>query len=173
MAKTVDLFRHTDADGDVLTDAGVRAALEAGSQLHDDYHLFISSGAQRATQTAACLLAGRGGRVPGGVVVDPRFRSTVEDRWKAAYEAAGAGDIPSFEKADPELVEKESRLLGEALREVFERLPDGGRALIIGHSPIQEAAVYGLTGQVTEPLPKGAGVRVTQAAGGYRIERID
>jgi hypothetical protein len=57
MAKTVDLFRHTDADGDALTEEGVRAGL-AASRLEGDYHQLVSSGAQRATQTAACLPAG-------------------------------------------------------------------------------------------------------------------
>ena len=47
------------------------------------------------------------------------------------------------------------------------------RALIVGHSPMQEAAMYGLTGQVTEPLSKGGGVRVTQSGDDYGIQRIE
>jgi broad specificity phosphatase PhoE len=56
MAKYVELRRHTDADGDVLTSDGVQAALEIGSRLTGDYELLVSTGAQRATQTLACLL---------------------------------------------------------------------------------------------------------------------
>ena len=48
---------------------------------------------------------------------------------------------------DSDLVEHETRLLGSALRWVVEGLPDGGRALVVGHSPTNEAAVSGLVGQ--------------------------
>lgn len=99
--------------------------------------------------------------VARGVRVDERFRSDVEDRWKDAYAAAGAGDIESFRRADPELVDQESAEFGRALADVFASLQDGERALVVGHSPMQEAAVYGLTGEAVEPLSKGAGVIVT------------
>jgi broad specificity phosphatase PhoE len=171
MARHVELRRHTDNESDVLTPAGVRAALGVGAGLDADYDVIVSSGAQRATQSAACMLAGLGRLVPGGVVVDTRFRSAVEDRWRSAYEAAGAGDIGSFRKVDPDLVDKEAALLGAALRATFDALPDGGRALVVGHSPMQEAAVYGLTGEVVEPLGKGEGVLVTEVDGRYSVER--
>jgi broad specificity phosphatase PhoE len=172
MAKSVELRRHTAADGDVLTAEGVRDALDIGSSLVQGCDVAISSGAQRATQTLACFLAGSGAKVAGGVVVDARFRSDVEDRWKAAYKAAGSGDIASFRRVDADLVDTESELLGQALRDVFDRLPEGGRALVVGHSPMQEVAVYGLTGETVKPLSKGAGVLVTQDAGSYSIEQL-
>ncbi|HJR44602.1 MAG TPA: hypothetical protein VJ927_03270 [Actinomycetota bacterium] len=174
MAKVVELRRHHDAEADFLTEKGVGTALELGAGLSGDYDVFISSGAQRSTQTLACYLAASALRVAGGVVVDARFRSALEDRWKAAYEKAGAGDIESFQKADPQLVEKETALLAAALRELFESLPDGGRALVVGHSPMQEAAVYGLTGRAVGPLSKGAGVAVVlDDDGGYGVEQLD
>jgi phosphohistidine phosphatase SixA len=154
-----------------LTEQGVRAAVDIGSRLETHYDLFISSGAQRATQTLACFLSG-GARSTAGVEVDPRFRSDVEDRWRDAYKRAGAGDIDSFRKADPELVSAESELLGSALSEIFDRLDDGGRALIVGHSPMQEVAVFGLTGTIVDPLSKGAGIRVTQDGDRYEVEPL-
>jgi phosphohistidine phosphatase SixA len=174
VSKTVELRRHTASDGDVLSREGIEAAVEIGTHLHDAYDVLVSSGAQRATQTLACFLAGRGLRVSAGAIVDDRFRSDVEDRWKEAYERAGAGDLESFRRVDPELVEKESTLLASALRDVFDQLPDGGRGLVVGHSPMQEAAVYGLTGTVVEPLSKGAGVAVTQNIdGSYDVHQLD
>jgi phosphohistidine phosphatase SixA len=170
MAKSVELRRHTAAAGDHLTPEGVRDALDVGSRLAGGYDVALSSGAQRATQTLACFLAGAGVKVGGGVVVDDRFRSEVEDRWKTAYKSAGAGDIASFLRVDPDLVEKESVLLGGALKECLDGLPEGGRALVVGHSPMQEVAVYGLTGEVVEPLAKGAGVVVTEEDGEYTVE---
>jgi broad specificity phosphatase PhoE len=172
MSKVVELRRHTDSDGDVLSEEGIRAAVEIGAELAADYEVIVSTGAQRATQTAACFLAAATARVRRGVVVDGRFRSGVEDRWREAHERGGGGDLDSFRRADPELVEDESRALGEALRALFGSLPPGGRALVVGHSPMQEAAVFGLAGRVIEPLAKGAGVVVEERDdGGYGVTR--
>ena len=170
MSRRVELRRHTDNESDVLTPDGVRAALQIGAGLDADYAVIVSSGAQRATQSAACMLAALGRQVPGGVVVDSRFRSDVEDRWRSAYEAAGAGDIESFRRVDPELVATEAALLGAALKATFERLTDGERALVVGHSPMQEVAVYGLVGEVLEPLGKGEGIVVIEKNERYRVE---
>lgn len=160
MAKTIVVLRHTDNDGDVLTEDGVRAAVALGSALEGDVDLAVSTGAQRATQTVACLLAGAGARVPGGVVVEEGLRSRVEDRWRAAAAEAGGGDVASLRRVAPELVEEESRTLGAALRRVADRLRDGQRALVVGHTPTNEAAVLGLTGREIDPLGKGEGVEV-------------
>lgn len=172
MAKTVELRRHTDADGDVLTPEGIRAALEIGRQLQGGYDVFISSGAQRATQTLACFLAAIGRPVPGGVIVDAGYRSSVEDRWFAVARMASGKDLDAFRKVDPELVEKESTLLGRVLKATFDSLPENGRALVVGHSPTTEAAILGLTRQMVAPVAKGAGVIVTEEAGRYRVQPV-
>jgi hypothetical protein len=125
MAKYVELRRHTDADGDVLTSEGVQAALEIGSRLTGDYELLVSTGAQRATQTLGCLLAGLGEKVPQGAVVEPGLRSGVEERWRATYQKAGSAALPALRKADPELVEEDSAVLAAALRRVLDALPEG------------------------------------------------
>jgi phosphohistidine phosphatase SixA len=74
--------------------------------------------------------------------------------------------------ADPELVAEDSERLGAALRRVLDRLPDAGRALVVGHSPTNEAAVLGLTGEIAAPLAKGAGVRVVARDDGYQVEPL-
>jgi broad specificity phosphatase PhoE len=160
MARYVELRRHTDNDGDALTEEGVRAALEIGQQLAGGYTLLVSTGAQRATQTLACFACVLREPVPGGAVVEPGLRSRVEDRWREAYKRAGSGELAALRDADPELVDEDSAVLGAALRRVFERLPEEGRALAVGHSPTNEAAVLGLTGMIVEPIAKGAGVLV-------------
>jgi broad specificity phosphatase PhoE len=168
--KTVELRRHTESDGDVLTAAGVAAAVEIGARLVGGYDLLVSSGAQRATQTLACFLAGLGPRLSSGVTVDAGFRSEHEERWFAAANASGGSDLQAFRTADPDLVEAEAKRFGEALRRVFAALPEGGRALVVGHSPMQETAVYGLTGVIVAPISKGAGVTVVADGNDYRVE---
>lgn len=170
MARVLEIRRHTDNEGDVLTDDGVRAALRLGERLAGDYDLVVSSGAQRATQTAACLLAGLGEVVTGGVVVEPGVRSDREEEWREAYREAGSGNLDAMRAAAPDLVEAEAEALGGALERIAADLQEGGRALIVGHSPTNEAAVLGLTGEVTEPLDKGAGVVVTVDDGGTSVE---
>ena len=60
-----------------------------------------------------------------------------------------------------------------ALGRVLELLGDGERALAVGHSPTNEAAVLGLTGELVAPLGKGAGVLVTADEGGFRVEVLE
>ena len=170
MARYVELRRHTDSDGDKLTDDGVRAAVALGKALNKSYRVVASSGAQRATQTAACVIAGLGEPIPDGVVVEPGMRSTREDRWRAAYRTAGAGDLESLRSADPELVRMDSEVLADGLRRTFERLEDGDRALVIGHSPTNEAAVFGLTGVIVGPMGKGEGVVIIETGDAYEVE---
>jgi broad specificity phosphatase PhoE len=172
MARYVELRRHTDSDGDALSEDGVLAALDIGRGLAGGYALLVSSGAQRATQTLACIACALREPVPGGVVVEAGLRSRVEDRWRAAYEQAGSGELSALRDADPELVREDSAVLGAALRRVVERLPEGGRALAVGHSPTNEAAVLGLTGSIIEPMAKGAGVLVVAEGDQARVQSL-
>ena len=56
---------------------------------------------------------------------------------------------------------------------MLDRLPDGGRALAVGHSPTNEAALLGLTGTIIEPMAKGAGVLVVAEGDETRVEPLD
>lgn len=167
----VELFRHTDNDGDSLTPEGIAAAESIGRQrLSPPYVLFASTGAHRATQMAEILRAAAGQQdVPISGV--PALRSSVEDRWRAAAKSAGKGaTVEQMRSVDADLVDKESLLLGGALQSVFDALPESGRALLVGHSPTNEAAVLGLTGQVVEPLGKGEAVLVVEDQGSFEVQ---
>jgi broad specificity phosphatase PhoE len=173
MARFVELRRHTDNDGDVLSDEGVAAALRLGGELAGGYRVAVSTGVQRATQTVGCLLAALAQPVPDGVVVEPGLRSEREDRWRAVAREADGGDLAAMRSVDPDFVAEEAAALGAALGRVLERLEDGQRALVVGHTPTSEAAVLGLTGELVAPLGKGAGVLVTEDGGRYRVEVLD
>lgn len=173
MAKFVELRRHTENDGDSLTEAGVAAAMQIGSRLGGSYDALISSGAQRATQTLACFLAAMGQKVPGGVTVDSSFRSEVEDRWFDVASRADGKDLNSFRRVDEELVTSEAKRFSHAVQRVLNSLPDGGRALVVGHSPMHECAVLGLTGEDVGPIAKGSGVLVVNDGEKIRVEQLD
>lgn len=173
MAREVELRRHTDNDGDVLTSEGVAAALEIGRILRGGYRFLASSGAQRATQTAGCFIAAMGEKVPDGIIVETGIRSGREDDWRTAYSEAGAGDLRSLQDADPDLVATDSTDLAEGMRRLFNLLDDGERALAVGHSPTNEAAVFGLTGTYTAPMGKGGGLLLIEEEGQYRVAEVD
>ena len=168
--RSIELLRHTENDGDRLTPEGIAAAEMIGRDLlTPGYAMFGSTGAGRATEMVEILRSSVGQEdVP--VTEFGGLRSTVEDRWREAAKAAGKGaDVEAMRTRDPDLVEKESMLLGGALRGVLDALPDGGRALVVGHSPTNEAAVLGLTGTAVGPLGKGEGVLVVEEGGRFQV----
>jgi hypothetical protein len=168
--RSVELLRHTDTDGDKLSVEGIAAAEAIGRErLTPPYAMFGSTGAGRATEMVEILR--RMVDQDDVPVTEVRgLRSLVEDRWRSAAQAAGQGaDVEAIRAIDPDLVERESMLLGGALRGVFEALPDGGRALIVGHSPTNETAVLALTGTVVGPLGKGEGVLVVEDRGRFAV----
>ena len=166
--------RHTDNDGDHLTPRGVADAEAIGRErLHPPYAAFVSTGAARATQMLE-ILRHAAGQDDMPITVAAGLLSSVEDRWRQAAKAAGKGaDLDALRAVDPDLVERESWLLGSALRQVAEELPEDGRALVIGHSPANEAAVLGLAGQLVPPLGKGEGILLTEDRGTYQAEPLD
>jgi hypothetical protein len=170
----VELRRHTDNEGDRLTPQGVADAEVIGRDgLHPPYVAFVSTGAARATQMLE-ILRHAAGQDETPITPVTGLRSSVEDRWREAARAAGKGaDLDSIRVIDPDLVERESWLLGSVLRQVVDGLPVGGRALVVGHSPTNEAAVLGLAGRVVSPLGKGQGVLLIEDGGAYRVEPMD
>ena len=173
LMRYVELRRHTDNDGDRLTAQGVTDAERIGRDgLHPPYTVFVSTGAERATQMAM-ILRHAAGQDDVDITAANGLRSSVEDRWRAAATAAGRGaDLEAIRGVDPDLVDHEARLLGLSLRQIVEALPEGGRALVIGHSPTNEAAVLGLTGEVLPPLGKGDGILLIEDRGTYRAEPL-
>jgi broad specificity phosphatase PhoE len=168
--KRVDLFRHTDNDGDRLTAEGVAAAERIGREaLNPPYDAFVSSGAARATQMLEILRSAAGqDDVP--ITERPGLRSSVEDRWRASSKAAGKGaDLEKIRTVDPDLVEKESLLLGRALKQVLDDLPDDGQAVVVGHSPTNEAAVLGLAATLVPPMGRGDRLVVIEDDRRYRV----
>jgi phosphohistidine phosphatase SixA len=169
MAKTIDLRRHFPNDGDVLTADGVEAAVKAGRKMTGRYQLAVSSGAQRTTQAVACLLAGHGKVVAGGVTVDPGLRSAHENRWIELIGQAGGDDLAAIRALDPAFVSAEATALSGVLRTVLAALDEGGAAVVVGHSPTNEAAVLGLTGELVAPIAKGKGVRIVADGGSFTV----
>jgi hypothetical protein len=124
----VELRRHTDNEGDRLTPQGAADAEMIGRDgLHPPYTAFVSTGAARATQMLG-ILRHAAGQDDTPITAATGLRSSVENRWRDAAKAAGKrADLKDIRAIDPDLVERESWLLGSALRQVVAGLPAGGR----------------------------------------------
>jgi len=132
----VELCRHTGNEGDRLTPQGAADAEMIGrGGLHPPYAAFVSTSAARATQMPG-ILRHAAGQDDTPITAATGLRSSVENRWRDAARAAGKqADVEDIRALDPDLAGRESWLLGSALRQVVAGLPEGRRALVVGHSP--------------------------------------
>jgi broad specificity phosphatase PhoE len=172
--RTVEFRRHAarQKDADALSPEGRAQAEEVGRSFPTDFAIAFVSPAQRAAETMAWFLRGSGQPLPPHAVI-PDLASGVEDRWRAAAKAAGSARLDAVMRADPDLVSEEADRLAGAARALFDRVPDHGKALAVGHTPLIEATVYGLTGAILEPLGECEGVSVTRDdSGGYRLKEL-
>lgn len=172
--RSIELRRHADRakDADALSPEGRVRAEDVGRTLPTDYAFVFISPAKRAAETVAWFLRASTQALPPHAVV-PGLGSDVEDRWRTASKAAGTPRLDGLLGEDPGLVNEESERLARVVRELFERVPPGARALAVGHSPMIEAAVYGLMNMIVEPLGTCEGVLLTlDAAGELRLEEL-
>jgi broad specificity phosphatase PhoE len=165
--RALELRRHSlrAPDADALSEEGRVLALHVGKDLPGGYAAIYTSPARRAAETVAWLLRGLGQQLPQDHGVSEGLGSPLEDRWRAAAKAAGTGRIDAIQAQDAELVDVESKRLGAAARELLASLPEEGRGLAVGHSPLIEAGVFGLTERVIEPLRECEGVLLEEDGG--------
>ena len=172
-SKRLEIRRHAAKGealgGDSLSSEGVARAHALGRSIRIGFTHLYTSGAQRATQTLACIVAGMGRYVVNGVEVRPGLQSAREGEWREAARRAAGPSIDEIRKVDEALVREEAEHLAEELRSILRDLPDGSYALAIGHSPITECAIYGLAGKLYAPLRPCEGFLVTEQRGG-RLE---
>jgi broad specificity phosphatase PhoE len=173
--KELELRRHAERaeDADALSPDGRAHAESVGRTLPTDYGVVFVSPAKRAAETVAWFLRGSGQPVPSHAVV-AGLASDVEDRWRTAAKAAGSSRMDVLATEDAELVTDESARLARLVRdELFGRIPDGMKALAVGHSPLIEAAVYGLLNLVVEPLRECEGIHLTMdEQGELRVQEL-
>lgn len=169
--RALELRRHAERDpeADRLSPEGQRHAEEVGRNLPGGYAALYSSPARRAAETVAWLLRGLGQPLPEQHAVVEGLASPVEERWRAAAKAARSGRIDAIERQDGELVREEAPRLAGVARELVASIPEGGRGLAVGHTPLIEATVYVVTGSVIEPLGECDGVLLEEDAGEIRL----
>jgi broad specificity phosphatase PhoE len=176
--KEIELRRHGAYQKGGLTPGALthEAQLEAravGKTMRTDFAAVWFSPAQRAAETAAWFLRGSHQPPPPVVIEVQGLTSEREDEWREAGSAASSSRLDSVMEQNPSLVAEESDRLAGVVRDLFGRIKEGEAALVVGHTPLQEAAVYGLTGVIIEPLKELEGMNLTlDDAGDFRIQEL-
>ncbi len=171
--RRLEVRRHAprDPDEDRLSSDGELLAEEIGRTLEGPYALLVTSPARRAAETAAWFLRGAKHPLPPSHGISEGLAPPATDRWVLAAKAAGTTRMDALETLDPDLVREGAAAYAKELRRILGDVPEGGRGLAIGHTPMLEAGVYGLTGTVIEPLRACEGVLLTEEDGNVRVER--
>jgi phosphohistidine phosphatase SixA len=131
--RTLEIRRHAKRDpaADRLSEAGRAQAEDVGRSLAESYDVIFVSPAQRAAETVAWMLRGRGVQLPPHAVV-PGLAAKDNDGSPLA--------------------------MGGVLSALVDGVPDGGRGLAISHTPLIERGVLGLLAREIEPLGECEGV---------------
>jgi phosphohistidine phosphatase SixA len=136
--RTLEVRRHAKRDpaADRLSVAGRAQAEDLGRDLDGTYDVVFISPAQRAAETVAWMLRGRGEQLPPHAVI-PGLAA--KDNDGSPLSMAGV------------------------LSALLDAVPDGGRGLAVSHMPLIERGVLGLTAREIEPLGECEGVLLTKA----------
>jgi phosphohistidine phosphatase SixA len=135
--RSLELRRHAkrDPSADRLSVEGRLQAEEVGRTLDGTYAVVFVSPAQRAAETVAWFLRATGQQLPSHGVI-PGLAGEGTDRSPLAM----AGVVTAL----------------------LDAVPDGARGLAVGHTPLIERAVLGITAEEIEPLGECEGVLLTR-----------
>lgn len=147
--RVLELRRHArrDPSADRLSAEGRAQAEDLGRASSGRFDVVFTSPAQRAAETVAWMLRGMHAQLPADHAIVPGLAGRDTDGSPVQ--------------------------LGRVVAELLEAVPDGGRGLAIGHTPIVERATEALTGLAIEPLGECEGVRLTRGEdGSIRVEEL-
>lgn len=135
--RALEVRRHAirDPNADRLTPEGRVQAEDVGRELAGSYAVVFVSPAHRAAETVAWFLRGRREQLPVHAVI-PGLAGEGTDRSPLA--------------------------MAGVLAALLDAVPDGGRGLAVGHTPLIERAVLGLVAREIEPLAECEGILITK-----------
>jgi phosphohistidine phosphatase SixA len=143
--RTLEVRRHAKREpaADRLSAAGRAQAEDLGRDLDGTYDVVFISPAQRAAETVAWMLRGRGEQLPPHAVI-PGLAA--KDNDGSPLSMAGV------------------------LSALLDAVPEGGRGLAVSHMPLIERGVLGLTGREIESLRECEGVLLSKADDDASVE---
>lgn len=135
--RTLEVRRHAkrDPDADRLSPEGRLQAEDVGRTLAGGYAVVFVSPAQRAAETVAWFLRGLGEQLPAHGVI-PGLAGEGTDRSPLA--------------------------MAGVMTALLDAVPDGARGLAVGHTPLIEYAVLGISAREIDPLGECEGVLLSR-----------
>jgi phosphohistidine phosphatase SixA len=146
--RSLELRRHArrDPHADRLSLEGRLQAEDVGRTLAGGYAMVYVAPAERAAETVAWFLRGLGEQLPDH------------------------GVVPGLAGKEPGSPDPAG--MADTVHGLLEGLPDGARALAVGHTPLIERAAEGLTGERIEPLGECEGILITEEEGSLRVSEL-
>ena len=160
--KKIEIRRHALKDSgprkDMLSPEGIEQARKVGAEQMKGkgYTQIVVSELFRTSQTAAAMAEGAGDFTAASLTVSPALFTTRMAELVAYVKEHGA-----VVKANHPLIMAEAMRMGTQFQTFVALLPDDAHELAVGHSPLLETLVFGLTGKVISPLKECEGVILT------------
>ncbi|HPN15030.1 MAG TPA: histidine phosphatase family protein [bacterium] len=158
---TIEVRRHalkgTGSQKDMLSPEGYEQARQVGRDNMRDKgftHIAVSP-YFRTAQTAAAMAEGAGDFTAATFTVSPALFTGRLDEWMVYHKEHGA-----VVKPESDLIEEEAGRMANDLKDLVSSLPEGSHLLCVGHTPFVETLIYGLTGEVIDPLAECEGVEI-------------
>lgn len=178
--KIIELRRHgkNDKKKNLTYEGYVQARAIGERDLRgEDFDCVFTSHLARAIDTARAFAEGAGDFTVEKFIPLPGLHTGRTDTWKIIIKKAKEngktkGDIASHIEQYPAFVNSEAERLEKVLKEIIDQIPDGGKALVIGHSPIIECLVYGITGELIDPLKECEGVILEISNDGRHVKLV-
>ena len=130
-------------------------------RLRGGYALLVSTGAQRATHTLACSACTLPGPIPERIAGARPTGRLEAGGWRTCARRTPSWSSPTHERSA-------MRWAGSSSGSTTARR----RSSSATARPTRRRS-WGLTGEIVDPISKGAGVWVSADADGFRIERLD
>ena len=143
--RTLELRRHArrDPTADRLSAEGRAQAENVGRDLAGGYAVVFISPAERAAETVAWFLRGRGEQLPSHAV------------------------IPGLAAADND---GSPLAMAGVVSALLDAVPEERRGLAVSHTPLIERAVLGMSAREIEPLGECEGVLLSKAGDDAPVE---
>jgi broad specificity phosphatase PhoE len=167
--KIIEIRRHgkTDKKKNLTCEGYVHArAIGERDMQGEDFDCVFVSHLSRTADTARAFAEGAGDFIVEEFIQIKGLHTPRSEDWGdlfclAESKEGGEKDIAHLRDLRPAFVHNEAERLQDVFHEIVRQIPDGGRALIVGHSPIIECLVYAVTGELIKPLQECEGLILT------------
>ena len=170
--KTLEFRRHSlKGQSGMLSPAGIEYARKIGAEQlkGKGFTVVVTTVHLRTSQTVCAFIEGAGDFAIKDHIVEaglcPLDKAAL---WNVLFNRSEQS-LEALLATDPTFVRAEARSMAEAVKRIVDGLPKDSKVLIVSHGVLTEATVYGLTGQILQPLRECEGCELEVNDGEYRV----